>query len=377
MNFHPIAEYMEQVLVKEKRVPGCDVLICRDHETLFRYSCGVRNYAATEPVRQDDLYHLYSCTKPITCTAAMQLVEQGLMDLDAPAESYLPEMKDVFLLKDGQPVPPQNKITVRHLFTMSAGFDYNFRHPSIMDMAVSNPDATTRDIVSTLFRRPLKFEPGTQFEYSMCHDILAVLVEVVSGKRFSRYLKDHIFDPLGMIDTGFHLSSSLRPRMAAQYRCPKAQTLTPIPQRNDFELTENYESGGAGLYSTVQDYSLFADAMACGGTGKSGAQILKPETIDLMRTEQLRSFAVNSEFTCAAGAGYGYGLGVRTLVDRSEGQRSSLGEFGWDGAAGSYLMVDPTYRLSIVFSMHVNNWPALIGCGHAPIRDMTYDILGL
>ena len=88
-------------------------------------------------------------------------------------------------------------------------------------------------------------------------------------------------------------------------------------------------------------------------------------------------FSCTKPITCTAGAGYGYGLGVRTLVDCSEGQRSSLGEFGWDGAAGSYVMIDPKHQLSIVFAMHVKNWPTLIGCGHAPIRDMTYDILGL
>ena len=104
---------------------------------------------------------------------------------------------------------------------------------------------------------------------------------------------------------------------------------------------------------------------------------MKPETIDLMRTEQLRTYAMNPQFGCAAGPGYGYGLGVRTLIDKSQGQRSSLGEFGWDGAAGSYVMIDPAEKLSIFFAMHVRGWPNLIGCGHAPIRDLTYEVLGL
>ena len=146
--------------------------------------------------------------------------------------------------------------------------------------------------------------------------------------------------------------------------------------KSEFNLTENYESGGAGLYSTVEDYSLFADAMACGGRGITGKQILQPETIDLMRTDQLGSYVMDTRFGCAAGPGYGYGLGVRTLIDESA-SRSTPGEFGWDGAAGSYVMIDPEYALSIFFAMHVRAWPTLIGCGHAPIRDMTYDILGL
>jgi len=177
--------------------------------------------------------------------------------------------------------------------------------------------------------------------------------------------------------TGFVIPEHEMPHLAAQYECHEPGRMRPFPMKNDFQLTKNYESGGAGLYSCVDDYSLFADAMANGGVGAGGAQILKPETIDLMRAEQLSAYAMNTEFSCAAGPGYGYGLGVRTLIDRSAGQRSSLGEFGWDSAAGSYVMIDPAQRLSIFFAMHVRGWPGLIGCGHAPIRDLTYEVLGL
>ena len=109
----------------------------------------------------------------------------------------------------------------------------------------------------------------------------------------------------------------------------------------------------------------------------TGKRILRAETIDEMRKEQLSSFAVDTEFSCAAGAGYGYGLGVRTLIDKSAGQRSALGEFGWDGAAGAYVLMDPSHQLSITFTMHVRNWPKLIGYAHAHIRDLAYEILGL
>ena len=142
-------------------------------------------------------------------------------------------------------------------------------------------------------------------------------------------------------------------------------------------MTDRYESGGAGLYSSAETYSLFVDALACGGVGATGKRILKPETIDLMRTEQLKKYLVNSEYSAPAGPGYGYGLGVRTLIDKSQGQRSSLGEFGWDGVAGSYMLVDPKYNLSIFFAMHVRGWPTLIGDTHARIRDLTYTVLGL
>lgn len=377
MDFSPIITYIENTLRQEMKVPGCDIKIMRNHETLLRYASGTRDYAFTQTVRHDDMYLLFSCTKPITCAAAMRLVEDGIIKLDDPVSKYLPEFKNAYLMNDGKPTPVQKVMTVRHLFTMSAGFDYNRDTQPIRDVLSENPHAGTVDLINALVRSPLQFEPGERFMYSMCHDVLAAVVEVASGMRFSQYLKETIFDPLGMKDTTFHITDAQEQRLAAVFESPEKRICLPYSTECEFKLTDRYESGGAGLYSTVEDYSLFADAMASGGIGITGKQILKSETIDLMRTEQLGNYTMDPRFGCAAGPGYGYGLGVRTLIDKSEGQRSSLGEFGWDGAAGSYVMIDPKYNLSIFFAMHVRAWPNLIGCGHAPLRDLTYEVLGL
>lgn len=377
MDFSPLVNYIESVLRAEKGVPGCDIKIMRQHETLFRYQSGTCDYDAKVPVSGNELYFMYSCTKPITCAAALQLVEQGKLELDAPVSRYLPEYGKAFLLKDGVPTPVSKPITVRHLFTMSAGMTYNRETEPILQTIANDPHASTQDLVNSFIRSPLSFEPGERFQYSLCHDVLAAVIEVVSGMTFGSYLQKNIFDPLGMTDTGFIVPDDKLPRLAAQYTCPQTGTVIPAPMRNSFRLTDRYESGGAGLYSSVEDYSRFADAMANGGVGLTGAQILKPETIDLMRSQQMDKYVMNNNFSTAAGPGYGYGLGVRTLISHADGQRSSLGEFGWDGAAGSYMMSDPAYGLSIVFGMHVLSWPTCIGCGHAPMRDMTYDILGL
>lgn len=377
MNFKPLSDYIEKVLIGEKGVPGCDVIIKKEHETLFRFSVGHSDYDRKIPVSSKDIYYMYSCTKPITCTAAMQLIEKGEFSLDTPVREILPAFADVFLMKDGVKIRPERTMTVRHLFTMSAGFDYNFNSEAIKEAVKNNPFAGTVEIVNSIAQMPLCFEPGEKFKYSLCHDVLAAVVETVSGMRFSEYLEKNIFSPLGMTDTGFILPENKKERISALYRCYERGKYESIPQSNMFQLSENYESGGAGLYSTVDDYILFAEAMANEGVGLSANKILKKESIDLMRTEQLSEYSVDSSFTCAAGPGYGYGLGVRTLIDKSGGQKSPLGEFGWDGAAGSYVLIDPTNKLSIFFSMHVMNWPMLIGCGHAPIRDLTYEILGL
>ena len=377
MDFTALTEYVEKVLREEKGVPGCDLQIMRGHEVLLRYKSGVCDYEGKKPVAGDEIYFMYSCTKPVTCAAVLQLVERGVIGLDDPVSRYLPAFADAFLLKDGKKVKPENTMTVRHLLTMTAGFDYNKEAEPIRNVCRENPHADTQAVVEAFVCSPLCFEPGEKFQYSLCHDVLAAVVEKASGMRFSEYLKQNIFAPLGMTETGFVVPEDKKARVAAQYRADGVNRKHAVPQTNEYQLTDAYESGGAGLYSTVADYSKFCDAVACGGIGANGARILKPETVDLMRAEQLSVFAKDTTFSCAAGPGYGYGLGVRTLIDQSEGRRSPLGEFGWDGAAGSYMMMDPENQISVFFAMHVLGWPAMIGCGHAPIRDLTYEILGL
>ena len=376
MDFTPLISYMQDVLHKEKSLPSCDIKIMRNHETLFRYSCGTRDYDQKETVRKDDIYTLFSCTKPITCAAAMRLVEEGVIGLDDPVSKYLPEYKNAFLMKDGRAVPATKTMTIRHLFTMSGGLDYNKTAQPVQDVLAANPNAGTLELVNAFIRSPLQFEPGDKFLYSLCHDVLAAVVEVASGMQYSKYLEKTIFDPLGMKETKFLLSEADKPRLAAMYFA-KPGSCDPYPQRCDYRLSERYESGGAGLYSTVEDYSLFADAMANGGVGITGKQILKPETIDLMRTEQLSTCTNNPEFSCYSGPGYGYAFGVRTMVDTSECKHATIGEFGWDGAAGSFVMIDPQNNLSLFFATHVLGWSNLMGCGHIPLRDLTYQCLGL
>ena len=377
MDFTPITEFVEKVIRQEKNVPGCVLRIMQNHKTLYHYISGAADYEFTKPLTEDNIYMLYSCSKLMTCTCALQLVEQGLVGLDDPVSKYLPEFVNVFLMKEGKPVRPEKKMTIRNLFTMSAGLDYNLKAQPILDTIAENPHASTLDIIHSLPCSPIHFEPGDRFQYSLCHDVLGAIIEVVSGQRLSEYMKENVWEPLGMTEIGFHIPEDKLPRLAALYQCTGPGSYTPFYNLKDFNMTDRYESGGAGLYSSAETYSLFVDALACGGVGATGKRILKPETIDLMRTEQLKKYLVNSEYSAPAGPGYGYGLGVRTLIDKSQGQRSSLGEFGWDGVAGSYMLVDPKYNLSIFFAMHVRGWPTLIGDTHARIRDLTYTVLGL
>ncbi len=379
-DFSPVAGYMANVTCLQKHVPGCDILVARDHTTLYRHRCAPDGSPLPPPPASGEpLYYMYSCTKPLTVTTALRLVEEGRLALDAPVADYLPSFRDVFLLRDGVRVKPQRAPTVRHLFTMTAGLDYTL-HSEFTDAAdrAAGGRATTRRIVDAFPLRPLLFEPGERFQYSLCHDVLAAVVEEVAQTRFSDYMSRILFEPLGMADSTFDEDRVPKERIAPQFVWDGGRhAVVPCPKENRFRLSGRYESGGAGLIASVADYAKFADTMACGGTAPDGYRLLKPETVALLRTEQLKSFVMNNNFSCAAGPGYGYGLGVRVRLNQDEGQRSPVGEFGWDGAAGAYVMMDPVNRLSITFGMHVLGWPGCIGSDHAVLRDMVYDVLGI
>ena len=372
MDFSPVAQYMQKLT--ERGVPGCDIIITRGHERLCRYSCGYADREGKRPVAPTDLYRLYSCTKPVTVTAAMQLVERGLLDPDAPVADYLPAYAHVRVLKDGGAVPAERVMRVRHLFTMSAGMDYDVDAAPIRRVLEETGNrATTRQIVDAMAEKPLLFEPGERFQYSLCHDVLGGVIEAASGKTLGAYLRENIFDPLGMRDSVLHVTEETAGRLSDRWHyIPETGEIRLEPRGDGFTIGEVYESGGGSLVCTLDDYARFADAMACGGMGATGERILSPATIDLMRTEQLTSLLDDPSFGCAAGPGYGYGMGVRTLTDLSVTARAPRGEFGWDGAGGVDILIDPDNGISMVFAMHVLRWNLMLGYVHHDLRELVY-----
>lgn len=357
-----IAAYLQDHIINECGVPGCDIIVARDHRVLYQNRFGVAD---------QQLFYLYSTTKPLTVTTALRLYEEGRLDLDAPVSDYLPAFKNLMRKEGDQLVPVSKPLLVWHLFTMTGGFDYDlYAAPTQEVLAAKGEQASTLDIVNSLARKPLYFEPGTGYQYSLCHDILAGIVEVVSGKRFSDYMQEIILEPLGMSNTTFRETPEIHAGIADQYLyqdgkvllCEKNNSLIPSP---------NYDSGGAGLISCGADYIKFADTLACGGTSKNGYRLLKPETVARLGSEQLSHFSMNNNYSLALAPGYGYGMGVRVKVAENGGL-SPIGEFGWDGAAGCYCLMDPVNRLSIFFGMQVLAWPYCIGGAHGEIRDLVY-----
>lgn len=350
--------------VAEHCVPCSEIAITLKGETVYRYRNGFRDDNRVIPLRGDELYFLYSATKPITCTAALQLVEQGKLKLDDPVSAYIPEFEKLFVTTPLGAVQAQNVMTVHNLFTMTSGLNYDLQKAAIRSLLQSNSNPSTLDMVRAFPGDPLQFEPGTHFMYGLSHDVLAAIVEVVSGLSFGDYLQKHIFDVCGMKQTGFAINEDVRSKMCSQYMyMPETDEAVLVEKKNVFSLSPAYQSGGAGLISCVDDYSRFVAEMS------SGNRLLRKETIDLMRANHLSPQAWQDFQDCKRG--YSYGLGVRSSCNRDYPSNS---EFGWDGAAGAYVLIDPVQQLGIFYATHIKNHGTyLYQKLHPAIRDAVYE----
>lgn len=377
MNFTKVDEFLAGLI--GTLVPSNDVIIMQDHKLLHRHLCGYADYEEKLPITEDALYFMYSASKPVTCAAVMLLHERGLFSLDDPLYEYLPEFKDMqvtFTDTDGKKKhrPAKTHITVRHLFTMTAGFDYNIESSPIREARQKfAPECPTREIVRAIAKVPLSFDPGTKWQYSLCHDILVAFAEVLCGIPFREFVQMNFFDPLGMTDSKFSYDSTTLPRIVPQYMYYDSdEEFRKVKKENEYIFGSRYDSGGGGIISSTLDMARFADMMACGGTTADGHRILRPETIKLMQTNMLTP-ELMPDFNWEQYRGYGYGLGVRTLITHDTGALSPLGEFGWAGAAGAYILCDTENKLSVFCSRHMlNNKEQFI----TPIlRNLVYECL--
>jgi CubicO group peptidase (beta-lactamase class C family) len=276
--------------------------------------------------------------------------------------------------EDGTLSAPKGEMTVLHLFTMTGGLTYNMQSPAVM--GATNIESSTLDIVRAFTKDPIMFEPGTHYLYSLCHDVLAAVCEVITGKRFSEYLDELIFKPLGLKDIGFRPSEEQRARISAMYRYEQGTAkAVEISNRNEMEVLKNYESGGGGLFSSVHDYLEIITAVACGGTAKNGYRLLRPETVDMMRKNYLGDVQRN-DMVKYNQFGYGWGLCSRVHIDPLVSfSRSPVGEFGWNGMANAYCLMDTENRLAIFYATHVKETRYGYTVLHPMMRDMIYDII--
>ena len=278
-----IDTYMQKQ-IDDGEIVGCLGLIARGDKVAYFKVWGDMNRKKKKAMTADTIFRIYSMSKPITSIAAMQLVEQGKMDLDDPISKHLPALKDLKVMKRGEKVPAKNAITVRHVMSHQAGFTYGFFGNSDVDKAYRNvgllmSEPTIEQTVKKLGKLPLQFEPGTRWHYSVATDVLGRLVEVVSGERFDKYLHKHIFEPLKMVDTSFMVPKEKMDRFAEMYR-EQGGDLKPSNRWASMRFTNpdnKYFSGGGGLCSTTKDYLRFSQALLRGGE-LDGARIIKAES---------------------------------------------------------------------------------------------------
>ena len=370
MDFLKLREFMNHLTAW--RMPGNTISVYCDHKEVFRYSSGYSDIENGIKMNGDEILNIYSCTKVSTVTAALQLYEKGKFLLDDPLYEYISEYRNMKVkTEDGSLTEAKNPITLRHLFTMTAGLTYNLESNGIKRARkLTNGKMDTITVARCIADDPLVFEPGTHWNYSLCHDVLAAVVEVISGQKFSDYVKKNIFEPIGVKEIYYHRNDDIKKKMAQQYRFEtdekdlvKAQissggsdgTVVNIGQDVSLVFGENYDSGGAGISVSVPEYAKFADMLANGGIAANGERILSSGTVELMKTNQLTLEQIKN-YNWSQLKGYGYGLGVRTMTDRAKsGSIGSIGEFGWAGAAGSTLLADTEKKLSFFYAHHMLN----------------------
>ena len=375
-DFTGLARFLDYMA--EKRTPGCAVRVCVGGKEVFSYSAGYSDLEEGIRYKGHEHINIYSCSKVATVAAGAQLVERGILNLNDPLYVYIPEYKDMYVKdKDGGVRKAERHIKVGDLFSMTAGLNYDLRSPSILkagEMTDGRYDTAT--VVRMLANEPLSFEPGTRWQYSLCHDVLAGLIEIVSGEKFRDYMKKNIFDPLDMSDTVFHITPEIEKNMASQYTfvansgevvkdLAEAQRMgratdgtykkvgkTDVP----YIFGSEYDSGGAGITTTPKDYVKFVAALSGGGKGMNGERILSPYTVELLKTNRLSDAPLRDIRTWAVLAGYGYGMGVRTHMDQgASGCSAPVGEFGWGGAAGATVIADTKNDVALFFAQHCLN----------------------
>ncbi len=371
MNFEKLDAYLQKI--PSFGIPACEVAVSKDGAIVYRNGVGYSDVAKTKPVSNRDIYWIFSATKVITCIAAMRLVEEGRLKLDDPVSKYIPEFAQITVRQaDGIVSPARNVMTILHLFTMTGGLSYNLKSPEIRE--VCTPTARTLELVRAMARTPLSFEPGTHYQYSLCHDVLAAVVEVVSGMRFSDYLDTLIFHPLGILDMGFRPNTDQQARFSAMYtyQCGTATAIN-MELSNTYALSPNYDSGGAGLFATVDEYIKIITTIACGGTTADGYSLLKPKTIAMMQKNYLCDDALN-DFVTSRMFGYGWGLCGRVHMSPDLSlSKSPVGEFGWDGAAAAFAMIDPQEQVAIYLGTHVRKCALMYHVIHPTVRNLVYE----
>ena len=338
--------------VDDGRLAGVMTMVARRGQVVHWETDGMRDLAAGDPLEPNDIFRIYSMTKPLTSVAVMILVEEGAVALDDPVSKFIPAFAGVNVLNDaGERVAPARPMTVEHLLTHTSGLTYGFFGDSPVDRIYNQSGFFTQaegldDLARRVADLPLLASPGDRWNYSVSTDILGRVVEVASGQAFDAFLQARIFDPLEMNDTAFVVPADKRDRFAVHYARPDG-TLQVIDSPVDGQYTQRppWLSGGGGLTSTASDYIRFAQMLLQDGE-LGGARILESETVQAMRSNRLPDALVPIQLGTFLSPGYGFGLGFAVVVDADASpEPDNDGVFRWAGAANTFFWIDPAAEL--------------------------------
>ena len=341
-----------QAYVDDGRLAGVMTMVARRGHVVHWNAIGMRDIDAGDPLERDDIFRIYSMTKPLTSVAVMILVEEGALALDDPVSKFLPAFADTTVLADdGGRLAPVRPMTVEHLLTHTSGLTYGFFGDSPVDRIYNRSGFFTQaqgldDFAQRVAALPLLASPGDRWNYSVSTDILGRVVEVASGQSFDAFLQARILDPLEMNDTAFVVPAGKRDRFAANYARPDG-TLQMIDSPVDGQYTAppRWLSGGGGLTSTASDYIRFAQMLLQDGT-LGDVRILEAETVQAMRSNRLPAAMVPLQLGSYLSPGHGFGLGFAVVVDaESSPEPDNDGVFRWAGAANTYFWIDPAAEL--------------------------------
>ena len=359
---------IDQVLRQKsdaKEIPGVVAMAATGKDIVYQGAFGKRDLSKDDAMTADIVFWIASMTKAITAAAGMQLVEQGKLSLDAPIGKVLPDLASPQVLEGfdakGEPKlrPAKNPITLRHLMTHTAGFAYDMWNGDMVRYLEKTATPSVTTCQNAALKTPLMTDPGTRWEYGTNIDFVGKAVEAASGKKLDAYLRDHLFTPLGMTDTGFKIGEAQRKRLVAMHGRGPDGSLAPIP----FELEQEpeFHMGGGGLYGTAADYIKFTQMILNKGRG-NGNQVLKPETVATMSQNHIGDLNMTKLTSAVAFAtndvdlypGMDKKWGLSFLINTAKTPEGrSAGSLAWAGLANTYFWIDPSRNVAGVILMQV------------------------
>lgn len=352
--------------IEKNEMAGGNLLILKEGEEIFYHEDGLADREAGLPIKRDSIFRLFSLSKPVTAAAVMILLERGKIDLYDPVSKYLPGFNNQMVVAGDKLVPTEREMIIKDLLSMTSGLVYGGQNKAGQDTIalfqeidsrlLSDTPLSTVEIINKLGQCALSFQPGSNWEYGTSADVLGALVEVVSGKPYGEFLKEEIFEPLNMKDTGFWIPEENRGRLVKTYKNNGNGGLELYTGNNlgiiqQMDRKPAFESGGAGLVSTIDDYGRFAKMLIKEGS-LDGIQILRPKTVKYMTQGTLNAAQQKGFDSWLTLCGHSYGNLMRIMTDCTRaGDIGSHGEYGWDGWLGAYFSNCPLDDLTILFMM--------------------------